>query len=81
MNTKGMNNELRLTRAQIDDIIRQYDSDNNNVEKLIAEFNYLKSHEPNIIIMMETPKGCVEQKISDILIYETQDGNIMLDGK
>ena len=73
--------ELRLTRKQVDDIWRQYENENNNVEKLITAFDYLKSQQPNVIIMMETSNGVLSQKISDIMIYETPDGNIMLDGE
>lgn len=50
-------------------------------EKIIHCLDKLKKENPEQIIVVETPKGCVECKIGDAIIYEGMTGEIVIDSE
>lgn len=50
-------------------------------EKIIHYLDKLKKENPDQIIVMETPQGCVECKICDAIIYEGITGEIVIDSE
>ena len=49
--------------------------------KIINELDKLKAEHPEQKIIVETPKGSVELKIGDALIYEGMRGEIVIDSE
>lgn len=50
-------------------------------KKIIEKLNKFKEEHPEQIISVETPKGCMEFKIGDAVIYEDYHGNIVFDSE
>lgn len=73
--------EIRLTTAQIDNIFRQVNSNDNAVEKFIGAFDYLKRNKPDTEIIIETAFGSGTLKISDIMIYDDPARRIVFDAE
>ncbi len=73
--------EIRLTTAQIDDILQQINSNNDAVEKFIDAFDYLKRNQPDTEIIIETRFGSGTLKASEILIYDDSMGRIVFDAE
>lgn len=73
--------EIRLTTAQVDDIWRQVNSNNNSIEKFIDAFDCLKRDRPDTEIIIETAHGSGTLKISDIMIYDDPAGRIVFDAE
>lgn len=73
--------EIRLTTAQIDDILQQINSNNDVVEKFIDAFDYLKRNKPDTEIIIEMTCGSETLKISDIMIYADPAGRIVFDAE
>jgi hypothetical protein len=73
--------EIRLTTAQVDDIWRQVNSNNNSIEKFIDAFDYLKRDKPDAEIIIETAYGSGTLKISQIMIYDDPAGRIVFDAE
>lgn len=73
--------EIRLTTAQVDDILRQINLNNNAVEKFMDAFDYLKRNKPDTLIIIETQFGSGTLKISDMMIYDDPTGRIVFDGE
>ena len=73
--------EVRLSTAQIDDILQQINSNNDAVEKFIDVFDYLKRNQPDTEIIIETRFGSGTLKASEILIYDDPVGRIVFDGE
>ena len=53
----------------------------NRMKEIDNERNKLKEEFPEQIITVETPKGSVELKIGDALIYESMGGEIVIDSE
>lgn len=51
------------------------------LKKAIEYLDKIKKENPNQIIIVETPEGTVKLKIGDALIYESMDGEIVLDSE
>ena len=49
--------------------------------KIINKLDKLKAEHPEQKIIVETPKGSVELKIGDALIYEGMRGEIVIDSE
>ena len=49
--------------------------------KIINKLDKLKAEHPEQKIIVETPKGSVELKIGDALIYEGMRGEIVIDNE
>ena len=49
--------------------------------KIINKLDKLKAEHPEQRIIVETPKGSVELKIGDALIYEGMRGEIVIDNE
>lgn len=73
--------EIRLTTAQVDDILRQVNSNNNFIEKFIDAFDYLKRDKPDTEIIIETKFGTGTLKISEMMIYDDPAGRIVFDAE
>ena len=52
-----------------------------SIDDAISVLDKLKSTHPEQIITVETPKGSVELKIGDALIYESMGGEIVIDSE
>lgn len=50
-------------------------------DKIIKKLDKLKAEHPEQKIIVETPKGSVELKIGDALIYEGMRGEIVIDSE
>ena len=50
-------------------------------DKIIRKLDKLKAEHPEQKIIVETPKGSVELKIGDALIYEGMRGEIVIDSE
>ena len=50
-------------------------------DKIIKKLNKLKAEHPEQKIIVETPKGSVDLKIGDALIYEGMCGEIVIDSE
>ena len=51
------------------------------INNVINYLKNLKKENPNQVIIVETPKGTVELKIGDALIYEGMRGEIVIDSE
>ena len=51
------------------------------VDNVIKYLDKFKKENPNQVIIVETPKGSVELKIGDALIYVGGDGEIVIDSE
>lgn len=82
---EGYNNmnkvEIKLTTVQVDDILRQINSNNNAVKKFMDAFDYLKYNEPDTEIIIDTKFGSGTLKISDMMIYDDPAGRIVIDAE
>lgn len=52
-----------------------------NINNVIKYLDKLKKENPNQVIIVKTPKGSVELKIGDALIYEGMRGEIVIDSE
>lgn len=52
-----------------------------NINNVIKYLDKLKKENPNQTLIVETPKGSVELKIGDALIYEGMRGEIVIDSE
>ena len=51
------------------------------INNVINYLDRLKKENPNQVIIVETPKGSVELKIGDALIYDDPSGAIVIDSE
>lgn len=61
--------------------IEEYDEELSALDCAIRALDRLKEENPNQIVSIETPEGCLDFKIGDALIYECGYGKLVMDSE
>ena len=72
---------IDITPAQFDEIIKQYEADDDCIPKVISALERLRYYKPETIIKVESPMGLLTFTAKDINAYQSVDGCVVIDAE